>query len=186
MFKTYSAGNQVNIEAIVLKTIATAGLLALVLCAPNALQVLKQFGFDKKRKKNPKYLINKAVQRLIRNGLVVTEKDGKSVSVTKKGQKTLAFLEAGMIKIKRKKWDGKWRLVIFDIKEKRRNSRRQLRFLLSQIGFVRLQDSVWIYPFESKELVTLIKLDNFLQKEVLYLTVEDIENDQELKKYFNL
>lgn len=176
---------RVNIEAVVLKTIATAGLLALVLCAPNALQVLKQFGFDKKRKKNPKYLINGAVERLVKKGLLKLEDDNKSVSVTNEGQRTLAFFEAGKITVK-KKWDGKWRVVIYDIPHKRKRSRDQLRHLLTKIGFVRLQNSVWIYPYETEELVTLIKMDNFLQKEVIYLVVEKIEHEEKIKKHFNL
>ena len=41
------------------------------------------------------------------------------------------------------KWDGKWRLVIWDIPEKRRLVRDLLRFKLKQLGFTQWQQSVW-------------------------------------------
>lgn len=42
------------------------------------------------------------------------------------------------------KWDGKWRLVFWDIPEKRKNIRDLLRHKLKQLGFVKCQKSVWV------------------------------------------
>jgi len=50
--------------------------------------------------------------------------------------------------LKQKKWDKKWRLVIFDIKETDRNSRDILRKHLRNYGFGYLQKSVWISPYD--------------------------------------
>lgn len=41
------------------------------------------------------------------------------------------------------KWDGKWRIVIFDIPEQKRNIRRILRDRLKMWEFVQWQKSVW-------------------------------------------
>ena len=41
------------------------------------------------------------------------------------------------------KWDGKWRLIFWDIPEKRKSIRDLLRNKLKQLGFVRWQKSVW-------------------------------------------
>lgn len=41
------------------------------------------------------------------------------------------------------KWDGKWRLVIFDIPEKRKQARNLLRASLKNWGFTKWQHSVW-------------------------------------------
>lgn len=43
----------------------------------------------------------------------------------------------------KKEWDGKWRLVIFDIPEKHRKARNLIRFKLKEWGFKKFQDSVW-------------------------------------------
>lgn len=185
MLDKMKSNSRVNIEGIVLKTIAVAGLMTVAICAPNALKLLKQFDFNKKRKKNPKYLINEAVGRLIRKNLVKIDRDGK-LSLSKAGIERLYFLEEGKLAKKKQKWDGKWRMVIFDINEKRKKSREHLRYLLNKIGFVRLQDSVWVYPYEAEEIISLIKVDNFLQKEVLYLMIEKVGNDDNLRKHFRL
>ncbi|MDO8492626.1 MAG: CRISPR-associated endonuclease Cas2 [bacterium] len=179
--------SRLNIERIILRTLAVSGMLAIVLLAPNALMLLKQLDKGKKRKKNPKYLITSAVKRLSEKKLInVDDKNGK-VSLSPKGQHLLALLGDGNLKHKKQKtWDQKWRMVIFDIPEKRKRSREQLRLLLNQIGFLRLQDSVWVYPYETSEMITLLKIDNFLRQEVLYLVVEQIENDQIIRGYFNL
>lgn len=42
------------------------------------------------------------------------------------------------------KWDGKWRIVIFDVPEKRRSVRDLLRHNLKSWGFNPWQQSVWV------------------------------------------
>ena len=49
-------------------------------------------------------------------------------------------------------WDGRWRLVLFDIPEHTRGLRLKLRRRLHDLGFGYLQDSVWISPDPAREL----------------------------------
>ncbi len=44
-------------------------------------------------------------------------------------------------------WDDKWYIVAFDIPEDRRIKRNAFREKLKKLGFGRLQDSVWISPY---------------------------------------
>jgi DNA-binding transcriptional regulator PaaX len=46
----------------------------------------------------------------------------------------------------RRRWDGRWRLFLFDVPETRSNARNQLRTYLKNHGFGYLQHSVWITP----------------------------------------
>ncbi len=46
----------------------------------------------------------------------------------------------------KRRWDGRWRLVIFDVPENRRNMRDKLRTYLHMQGFGFLQNSVWVTP----------------------------------------
>jgi DNA-binding transcriptional regulator PaaX len=177
-----------NIQKIILSSIATAGILSVALLAPNALQVLKPLGLDKKLK-NFKNDTNRSLSGLLSSGLVVfIEKDGKKyLKLTEKGKLKLIRLEKSNFELKKpKKWDKKWRIVIFDIPQKRRLQRDNLRFTLKQIGFIRLQNSVWVYPYDCEELITLLKLDSKMGRELLYIIAEKIENDKLLKKYFEL
>ena len=84
-------------------------------------------------------------------------------------------------------WDGKWRVVIFDIREKRRLIRQKLRTLLSGAGMVRLQDSVWVHPYPCDEFVALLRAN--LKSgtcELLYFIAEGLESDRHLREHFNL
>ena len=45
-----------------------------------------------------------------------------------------------------RRWDGKWRLVLFDVPESRSVERNKIRRYLQQRGFGYLQNSVWISP----------------------------------------
>lgn len=47
----------------------------------------------------------------------------------------------------RKKWDGNWRLVSYDIPEKRSGDRDILRENLKKLGFREMHASLWICPF---------------------------------------
>jgi len=85
---------------------------------------------------------------------------------------------------KPKRWDRKWRVVIFDIGEKQRRIRDQLRITLNKIGFVKLQKSVWVYPYDCEDFMMLLKANFELGRNLLYLVVDEIEDDQWLKKIF--
>ena len=50
--------NKVDLKKVILKTVATAGVLAMAILAPNAIQILRPF-IKNKRKYNSKYYLNK-------------------------------------------------------------------------------------------------------------------------------
>lgn len=177
-----------NIQKIILTSIATAGILSVALLAPNAIQILKNFGLDKKLK-SFKYNTNRSLSKLISSGMVVfVEKDGKKfLKLTKKGKlKMMTYKEYNFKFQKPKKWDKKWRIVIFDIPQSKKSQRDKLRFTLKRIGFIKLQHSVWVYPYDCEEFITLLKLDFKIGKEIIYIIADKIENDKLFRKYFKL
>lgn len=107
--------------------------------------------------------------------------------LTKKGQwqaKRLSLL-GNSIKFKiPKRWDGKWRLVIFDIPEKERAFRDILRSHLKELKFRKMQQSVFVspHPFEQPilELAALYEAE----AHVRVVTAEKIDNEAALKKKF--
>jgi len=177
-----------NIQKIILSSIATAGLLSVTVLAPNALQALKFFGVGSKNKWQ-KYNINHSIKRLKDHGLICFETTtrGTFARLTLKGEERLRKFRLLGYKLKKpKKWDKKWRVLIFDIAEKRKGTRDKIRFTLKRIGFLRLQDSVWVYPYDCEDLVTLMKADFKIGKDLLYLIVDTIEGDSKIKEYFEL
>jgi len=58
-------------------------------------------------------------------------------------------------------WDGKWRVVFFDIPEAQRKTRDDLRSELKKLGFGLWQRSAWITPFDiAKELNSYLREQN--------------------------
>lgn len=55
------------------------------------------------------------------------------------------------------RWDGKWRIVAFDIPEKYKAARRALYFKLREMGFYPLQKSVWAHPFPCEREIDFLK-----------------------------
>ncbi len=181
----FQAKSKVDIEGLVLKSLALMGLVTVAVLAPNALQLLKYLDKNRQRKRDPKYLVDQALTRLVAKKYISVSKSGR-LSLTKEGEKKLHLIEHGTYPIPKIKWDKKWRIVAFDVSERRKGSREKLRLLLRQVGFVRLQDSVWVYPYDVEDVINLIKTGNFLGKEVLYMVVHSIGRDVELKEHFKL
>ena len=84
-------------------------------------------------------------------------KTGEIERIVKKGQPYLRLTSSGKKKIKRdfpllamqrKRWDKKWRLVLYDIAEISRPKRDILRGKLRELKFGMFQRSVWITPFD--------------------------------------
>ena len=76
---------------------------------------------------------------------------------------------------------------MFDIREKRRKSRSQLRLLLAGAGFLRLQDSVWIYPYPCDEFIGLVRAHlKSGTGEMLSFVAEALESDKRLREHFRL
>jgi len=82
-----------------------------------------------------------------------------------------------------KKWDGKWRLVMFDIPEKKRNHRNWLRFELCSLDYKLLQKSVFMgqQPIDEEVYREIIErgLDDFIR----LITVGEIDDDEILEQF---
>ena len=179
---------RLNIQAIVLGVVATAGILSVALAAPGIFQVVKTFrNFRTAQiKAQYRYSINLAVRQLQKKGLLGLEKRNGAMfyQLTQKGKLELARYRAKEKIVKKQRWDKKWRVVIFDVKEARRNSRNRFRDTLRDFGFIKLQNSVWITPDDCEEVVDLLKVDLMLGKEVVYMRVNEISNEAWLKNKF--
>ena len=122
-------------------------------------------------------------------GYVTFEGSGtqQRARLTKKGEAFAAQMHIGAVVPKKvMRWDGKWRVVIFDVPEKRRSVRGRVRNLLKLFNFYCLQDSVWVYPYDCEDLIALLKVDLRLGNAVRYVIADSIENDVQLRTIFKL
>ena len=180
---------RVNIENIVLGTLSIVGVAALAMAAPNALQLLKHVDPDWVSKRDPRRRLRETISRMKRKGLVEFKMhNGRNLPrLTKKGEDEARRVALGETIIKKPlRWDRKWRIVIFDIPEKRKGLRERVRKLVSNMGFFRLQDSVWVFPYDCEEIVALLKLDLKIGRELIYFIADAIEFDTPLRQHFKL
>jgi DNA-binding transcriptional regulator PaaX len=87
---------------------------------------------------------------------------------------------------KPKQWDGKWRVIIFDIPEHLKKAREALRGHLRQLQFYQLQKSVFVIPYEcGDEIEFLIEIYDVRQY-VRQLIATGLDNELHLKKIFEI
>ena len=172
-------------EAAILGSIALAGVLSVAVLAPNAVQVLGKMIPDV-RPLSQKQSVRRAIGRLIKHGSIV--KEGGRYALTDHGRDRLARLRfvARSTSNRKRRWDKKWRIVIFDIKEGRKSVRDELRRILVKAGFVQLQKSVWVFPYRCDETIALLKFHLTLGWDLVYIIADAIEGDEELRHHFGL
>ena len=106
---------------------------------------------------------------------------------TRKGEIALGRWKLRNYKIQKpKRWDKKWRVLIFDIAETRKHIRDDIRNSLKKMGLYKLQNSVWAYPYDCEDYTTMLKADSEIGKSLLYMVVDKIEYDIQLKRFFGL
>jgi len=147
---------------ILLSVAGIGGIMLITLAAPGAIQLLKPFLKKyKKRAQQPGY-IQQRFNDLEDKGLItMSERDGKTkITLTKLGQKKVLEYQVDAMELNVPlRWDGKWRVVIFDIPESRKTHRDAFRRKLIDLGFERIQDSVWRHKYPcAKEIEFLSHL----------------------------
>ncbi len=177
-----------QVERILLSSLAVAGIGLMAVAAPNTVKLLKKLDPEWIIKRDPKQRLREVASKLKRKGLIeFVEDHGRSkMRITDKGRQKLDRAILDSQPVIPRKWDKKWRLVIFDIPEKRRALRDKTRSYMFAFGFRQLQRSVWVYPYDCEELVTLLKSELKLGSTVLYIIADAIEYEEPIRAIFNL
>jgi len=108
------------------------------------------------------------------------------LTLTQKGRLKSLDCQLNNLKNKKEKWDGKWRMVAFDIPEKYKQGRDSLRGKLKQVGFRELQKSVLVTPYDCKEEITLLIKLFELERYVRFGILEYVDNEATLEKFFKI
>lgn len=172
----------------ILRILAGAGAVGLMFAFPGAAPAIGKLFFGKKE--YPRWQTKHIISRLAKRKLVAIEnnKDGSvTVKITKEGlSRAFTYQLESMQLIKTKRWDKKWRVVIFDIPEKHKRVRDVFRMRLRQLGLYYLQESVYVSPYPCFNEVEFLRELYGIPVKVRYLLVDKIEDDDELKSHFEL
>jgi len=150
--------------------------------------VLKQI--PKEWAKINRQALERAIRSLYASHLIDIEnnKDGTTtLTLNKKGKKQVLVFNLEKLKIQEQsKWDGKWRIIMFDVPERKKRLREALRFHFKEIGLIELQKSVLIHPYPcEKEIEFILEFYN-ARKYVRFVIAEKIDNSLHLMQKFKL
>jgi hypothetical protein len=145
-----------------------------------------------------KYWKNKAYEKklyhsfyyLLNAGFVESTYKGNQlhISLTKEGRKKVGKYNIDNLKIKKpKKWDKKWRILVFDILDIHKTKREAIRGKLKEWNLYQLQKSVWVCPYQFQNEVEILRNFFFLnKKEMQIIIASEIEYDTEVRKHFKI
>ncbi len=175
----------------ILTYVAIGGAIALAATSPYFAQNILYQLFKKRSKTEiNRRKFSQALSRLKRNRLLIlegTKNHAFLVQLTEKGKRKIKELQFENLAIeKQKTWDKKWRLVLFDIPEKKKTGREVLRDKLKNLGFYQLQKSVFAFPYPCEQEIEFIVEFFELYPYVNFIETEKIKNDLNARKYFHL
>lgn len=143
-----------------------------------------------KGSQKPEYAVSRAITDLADNGYIerLDGGQGEFLRLTAQGKKKASSQKLdGHNTLVSPTWDGKWRIVLLDLPEKRKAERESLRYLLKKAGFACLKNSAWISPYPFEYMFENIKKDLELTSEMIIITTNslDKETEQFVTKIFN-
>ncbi len=189
--KIFSRAKNDDLLYLFLQLAVGLSAIALPAIAPVAI-FIKTFQ-DNENKYSKKQLQNSFYYFQKRGWIDVQSKQGvASVILTREGEKRARLFGAGKIlrdnlTTPGKKWDKKWRIVFFDLKNHKNRERNAIRIMLKRCGFVFLQKSVWVYPHDcSSEIEFVRSFFQLTEKEFRVISTDSIGEDDYLINHFRL
>ena len=129
-----------------------------------------------------KYALNRSVKGLLDAGYIEEHHSGQKsyIRLTSGGRKRAHSAKLdGDTALLNPIWDGKWRIVLLDFPEERKDERDGLRYLLKKAGFVMLKNSAWISPHPFEHLFMNIKKDLGLKAEIMIFVTDSLDSETE-------
>lgn len=144
----------------------------------------------KEWKEIDKRALRRAIKSLYQSKLISERQnpDGTTTLVlTGKGkQKALTYDLENMEIKKPAEWDGKWRVVLFDIPERIKKARDSIRFHLKNLGFFEYQKSVFAHPYDCRDEIDYLIEFYDIRRFVRIIIADSLDNELHLKKHFGL
>jgi len=171
-------------------TILKAGaVLTLAMLAPGAVRLFKDDPVFSSWQKFHQPLLRRNITRLKRKGLVTFSEEGGEtvVKITDKGKIEILKYNLDKLEIRRPDfWDRKWRIVVFDIPEEKKEAREFFRKKLKELEFYQFQESVFIFPFPCEKEIKFLREIFEVPDEVKIILAQKVENEDDLREMFGL
>lgn len=177
-----------NTAKVILALAAVGALMPLAVVAPNLPSALAELGIL--FTKTPPRRRRKAIRRLQKQRLIeITEQpDGTTaITLTERGKRRVLLFNLEYLQLERPaQWDGKWRIIAFDIPEKFHAGRRALREKMRELGFYPLQKSVFVFPYSCRDEVDFIADFFGVGRYLNYIEATHIDDTKHLREHFRI
>jgi hypothetical protein len=126
--------------------------------------------------------ISRALRSLKKRGMIIEVTDSG-------GQKSVAFTNKAALKLldrisEKLDWDGKYRLLSFDIPEAQKTKRNQFRRAIKRLGFKQIQKSLWACNKNIANYVDLAAKEYNVDPYIAYFVADKSNIDDHIKKKF--
>lgn len=180
--KKYEYG---EISEIILSTLLVVGVVAVAVTMPNAVQLFKYF---KPKNTFERTRIKRSVARLEVGGFIEHKGDKKGLFIlTPKGkEKAMRYAIKQMKIASQKTWDKKWRLIMFDVPEEKKQARRAINLALKKLGCVQYQKSVFVTPFPCSKEIDFVGECFDVRKHIRIVIASEVEESRALREVFKI
>lgn len=162
-----------------LLTLGTGVVIGTALVFPGAGFLYREFKKQQWEDAKKRGVLRSTIRRLEKQKLISwREQDGElQLTLKEKGRKRILQYKMDTLSLKNTgKWDGLWRVVIFDIPEDNRNAREFFREKLRDLGFQQLQKSVFITRLECKDEIDFLRHSLEISPYVSYILAKDVSS----------
>ena len=162
----------------------------LPMAAKPFIDVVKEADRNKRQKEWEKFnlwRLRQVIKRMQSSKLVEVkeEKGVPIIKITHKGKQKLLRYKIDEMVLE-SNWDGKWRLVIYDVQTGKRANSEMFRTMLNKLRFLKLQRSVYLSPFKCEDEIEYLRLLFEIGNEVQILKVGSLENEAAYRRYFGI
>lgn len=179
--------SQRSLAMDLLRVIGKGVLITAFIAIPNLGIALRPLLRHRRQRPRPSR-IRQTLQALHHRGYIhVFHRKGKvAYAITNEGKRFIAGASLAVKIPKQVPWDGKWRILLFDIPETKGWQRRIFQSALRRARFFPLQRSVFVTPFPcQKEIREVMQTLNFSSEEVMILETSSLEtSERQLRAFF--
>lgn len=178
-----------NVLALLGRGAVLSAALLIPKSAPALISLIKESpDWESWKRYNMSYL-QRTLRRLEKQKHVeiLYENGQEIIRLTKLGQRKILKYSLDSLTIDTPKhWDGKWRLVLYDVPVKEKQLGDLIRQALRNMNFYAIQDSVYIFPYPCFDQIEFLRAYYQLGDKVQYMLIDRIERDSAFKTHFGL
>lgn len=168
-----------SLTKTILASLGTGVIITTALLFPGAGLIYKEFKKEDWENKRKRGILRATIKRLAKQKLVSWKDEGEEVTLTltQDGKnKLLAYKIDEMTLEKPEKWDGMFRIIVFDVPNDKKSARDAMRKKLKDLGFMALQESVFMTPFECRSEIDFLRHTLGIAENTRYILAKEVSD----------